>query len=177
MADENNKKVEQTENIEMLIYEIDIRRQEIDAILENYEFELYEKGNEVLSKEEYDQLKTEYKSLNQKRKNIIRTKRKKSIWDEIPLWIAIYAVLQIIFSFYFIQAILSIYFADFLMNLFSSTSGTLFDILIYALPFLSIVTSLIILFCLKNKRQKTFFFFFFLIQLTETLITVGLMLF
>ncbi|MCK9535965.1 MAG: hypothetical protein M0R05_00015 [Bacilli bacterium] len=178
---ENENKItleehQESENVEFLIYEIDLRRQEIDAILENYEFELYEKGNEVLTEEEYINLKEEYKQLKKKRKNLIKSKGEKTIWDEIPLWMGFYAVFQFLFSFYYIQALLSVYFAKLLLDLFSQSNSLAFNIFSFILPFLSVVASLIILLLLKNKKRKKVFLFVFLIQLVETLITVGLML-
>jgi len=162
---------------ENLIYEIDLRCQEIDSIFERYEYELQEKGTENLSLEEYEALKQEYKELR-KQKREMKKGGKETIWEAIPLWMGIYAILQIIISMYFIQAMLSIHFASFLLNLFfvSNPSNTLFAILNFVFPFLCILSSLIIFLMIKNKKAKKFFLIVFIIQIIETIVTVSLMI-
>ena len=171
ISEENQK----DKDINLEIYEIDIRCQEIEVIIENYEFELSEKGNELLTEEEHQNLLAEYKELKKKRRVLLKMNRPKTVWEEIPLWMVIYIIFQIIFSFYYVQALLSVHFAKFLLDLFSSASATLFNIFNFILPTLSVLTSFVIWLLLKNKKQKKFFLIFCFIQIAETLITVGLM--
>lgn len=173
IVDEDNNEVDDVSN---RIYEIDVRCQEIEVMLENYDFELSEKGNELFTEEEYENLLAEYKQLKKEKRELLKTKRVKTIWDEIPLWMAVYMIAQLIFSFYFVQALLSMHLANFLTRLFSVTSGVVYDIFSFILPTLSLIASLVILLLLRNKKLKKFFFFFCFVQLAETLITVGLML-
>lgn len=161
------------------IYAIDLQMQEISVALEKYEFDIFEKGQKdgEISEEAYVKLKKEYKLLKKEKKDLIKN-RKKTIWDKIPAWMAIYAVLQFILSIHYIQGLLGVYFAALLLYLMPglAVSGIVVNLLSLVLTVLSILTSFIILLILKDKEKKRLFFIFFIIHSIETIITLSIML-
>lgn len=160
--------------IQEKIFTIDIRLQEIDAILERYEDVLYERDEEILSTEEVDELVREYRELKRKKKELSKS-LKKSKWDAIPLWMAFYAIFQFVFSFYLLQSIICLRFAVWLTTQLYKiwVPGTWpIYVFLFLIPFLSLLASLIILLKLKNKEKKKMFAIIYLIQGIETIITV-----
>jgi hypothetical protein len=156
------------------IFEIDVRLQEIDAILERYEDILYEKEEEILSPEEVENLVIEYRELKRKKKELSKS-LKNSKWDVMPLWMAFYAVFQFVFSFYLLQSVICLRFAVWLSELIFKVwvpDLWFFYVLIFLLPFLSLLASLIILLKIKNKEKKKMFAIIYIIHGIETIITV-----
>ena len=158
------------------IFKINIRIQEIDAILENYEEALYSKNEEILSEEEYDNLKEEYRDLVKQRKELTK-QRKESIWDYMPTWMAVYAIFQIVFCFFIILTQASAYFAEWMYGVFTKVPDWLFYTLPFVIPFLNLMLSLTIYFFIKDKKQRKLFFYIYLIQIIQTLITVVILIF
>lgn len=162
------------EKIREEIYAIEVRLQELDAILEKYEDILYERNEETLPQEEVEKLVAEYHDLKKRKKDLAKS-LKKSKWDMVPLWMAVYAVVQFIFSFYVFQVQISLEFARWLTELIYSVWKTglwVFYTSIFLLPVLSLLVSLIIWLKLKNKDRKKIFRIIFLIHSLETIGTL-----
>ncbi|MDD3999524.1 MAG: hypothetical protein PHX62_01340 [Bacilli bacterium] len=156
------------------IFSIDVRLQEIDAILEKYEDVLFEKEEYILSAEEVEILQAEYSELKANKKRLNKS-LKKSRWEAIPVWMGIYAVFQFIFSFLFIQFMISLNFAFWMADSVFKISNNqvwLFYVFLFLLPVLSLLASLIILLKIKNKERKKAFAVIYIIQGIETLITI-----
>lgn len=156
--------------------------QEIDSLLERYENTLYTSGEEILTEDEVIALKEEYKQIKTERKILLR-QGKKNAWDNFPVPMWVYAVFQIIFSFIFILQNLSANFAEWALKLFEKwdisflqPSMTLLIVMYFFIPFLSLLTSLIILLSLKDKTHKKIFAYIYIIQGIETIITVTIMI-
>lgn len=172
---------EEVGKIKAQIFGIEVRMQEIDAILERYEDDYFQKQQSqpeepVKEDEKISALKAEYKELAKARKELLKG-NKKSIWDNFPVWMGFYAVFQIIFSFYLIMTQLSTYFASWFYALFTSPTEFWFYFALFVIPFLSLLASLIILLCTKNKVHKKIFLFVYLIQGIETLMSVGMLMY
>jgi hypothetical protein len=167
--------IDSDESQDKELYQIDLRCQEIDSAIENYEDILMSRGEETLTPEELVQLKQEYREIVRKRKDILKTK-KKSIWDQFPFWMAAYAVFMLVLSFFFEPLYYICYkFLVLIYPLFSEsmevTKAMEYAMLAF-IPFLCLLASLIILLSLKNKIHKKIFAYIFLIQGIETLIAV-----
>ncbi|GEM_PF-2269094 len=163
------------------IFGIEVRMQEIDAVLERYEDDYYKKQQSqpeepIQEDEKIRALKAEYKELAKARKELLKG-NKKSLWDNFPVWMGFYAVFQIIFSFYLILTQLSTYFASWFYQLFSDATEFWFYFGLFLIPFLSLLASLIILLVTKNKVHKKIFLFVYLIQGIETLMSVGMLIY
>lgn len=163
------------DNQDSELYQVDLRCQEIDSAIENYEDILMSRGEETLTEDELAQLKQEYREIVRKRKEILKS-RKKSIWDQFPLWMAAYALLMLVLPFFFEPFYYICYKFLLLVYPLFSESMEVTTAMEYAMlafvPFLCLLTSLIILLSLKNKVHKKIFAYIFLIQGIETLITV-----
>ncbi|MGD9605117.1 MAG: hypothetical protein AB7V00_03040 [Bacilli bacterium] len=163
------------------IFEIEIKMQEIDVIIEKFEDELYGSNTEGkdIAKEEQDkirQLKQQYRELFQQKKQLQKT-LKVSLWDNFPFWMGLYAIFQFIFSFYLILTQISTYFAQWFFPLVNGSTDFLFYFSLFIIPFLNLVLSLIILLLLKNKTHKKIFLYIYLIHGIETLMAAGMLLY
>lgn len=163
------------------VFGIEVRMQEIDAILERYEDDFYKKQQNqpeepVQEDEKIRALKAEYKELAKARRELLK-ENKKSLWDNFPVWMGFYAVFQIIFSFYLILTQLSTYFATWFYQLFTNPTNFWFYFGLFLIPFVSLLASLIITLVTKNKLHRKIFLFVYLIQGIETLISVGMLIY
>lgn len=189
--DSDNKKTEKEFEIEIdneyirenklsvqeQIYEIEVKMQELDAQIEQYEDALYNSDEEIFSEEKLNDLKTEYKRLRGEKK--LLTKTTKTSWDKIPVWMFLYSVFQVFFSFFSILGMVSAYFAFWFMGLIKSNGEVTEFWRIFALffiPFISILISVIILIFQKEKARKRFYAVAFSIQAIETIISVIIMI-
>lgn len=162
---------EQAKDTNQLIYELDIRLQEIDVILEKYEDTFFETNQETLSVEEVEALKKEIKEIKLKKKSLLR-KGKKTVWDQFPLWMAFYAVFQFAFSFYYVLIRASIFYLSWAYKFFYKIikpSIAMEYVYILTLPVLSLIISLVILLLIKNKTHKKIFGIIYAIQGVETI--------
>lgn len=167
-------KEEKEAKIREEIYAIDVRLQELDSIFEQYEDALTEREEEILSEEELNKLIDEYHELKKKKKELAKN-FKKSKWEMIPLWMAVYAVCQFIFSFFLVQIQLSFYFTTWLGGLIYKaweTGSWLFYVLLFVIPVLSLLASLIIFLKLKDRTKRKIFAIIFAIHGLETLVTI-----
>ena len=171
-------KEEKEAKIREEIYAIDVRLQELDSIFEQYEDALTEREEEILSEEELNKLIDEYHELKKKKKELAKN-FKKSKWEMIPLWMAVYAVCQFIFSFFLVQIQLSFYFTTWLRGLIYKawdTGSWLLYVLPFVIPVLSLLASLIIFLKLKDRTKRKIFAIIFAIHGLETLVTIVYML-
>lgn len=162
---------EEIKDPSQLIYELDIRLQEIDVILEKYEDTLFETNQEILSVEEVKALKAEAKEIRLKKKTLLR-KGKETVWDQFPLWMAFYAIFQFIFSFYYVLIRVSIYYLSWAYKFFYNIikpSTFMEYVYILTIPLLSLILSLVILLLIKNKTNKKIFGIIYAIQGVETI--------
>lgn len=156
------------------IHEIEVRMQEIDVLLERYEDIYYSKGETIMSEEEVIALKQEYNKLRKTKKSVEKTKTK---WDKMPIWMFMYGVFQIIFSFFYVLATISIEVGGWLIRVLGlKTSGFWKYSTLLFVPVLSLVTSLLILLFIKDRDKKRFFIIMYIIQGIETIITVVILL-
>ncbi len=172
---------EEVGKLKAQVFGIEVRMQEIDAILERHEDDYFQKQQNqpeepVKEDEKISALKAEYKELAKARRELLKG-NKKSVWDNFPVWMGFYAVFQIIFSFYLIMTQLSTYFASWFYALFSTPTDFWFYFGLFIIPFLSLLASLIILLCSKDKVHKKIFLFVYLIQGIETLMSVGMLIY
>lgn len=169
------------------VFGIEVRMQEIDAILERYEDDFYKKQQNQPEETEVPEvsgtedekiiaLKAEYKELAKTRRELLKG-NKKSLWDNFPVWMGFYAVFQIIFSFYLILTQFSTYFATWFYQLFTNPTNFWFYFGLFLIPFVSLLASLIITLVTKNKLHRKIFLFVYLIQGIETLISVGMLIY
>ncbi|MGD9886664.1 MAG: hypothetical protein AB7T03_01725 [Bacilli bacterium] len=163
------------------IFEIEIKLQEIDAIIERAEDEFYHKENEQneVSPEETQkliELKNEYRTLVKQKKQLQKS-LKSSVWDNFPVWIGLYAVFQLIFSFYLILTQISTYFAQWFFTVINGSTEFAFYVSLFIIPFLNLVLSLVIWLIIKNKLHKKIFLYVYLIHGIETLMAVGVLLY
>jgi len=170
-----NESDQETPSKEYRIYELEVRIQEISSTLENHEDIFYNTGEKTLDDNTVNDLHEEYKRLRQEIKEINRS-GKGSIWDNMPIWMALYATFQFIFSFFYILTEMSRFFVKLTLPIFSEPSLALLIILYYFIPFISLVISLIILIIIKNKINKKTFAVIFLIQGIETIVAALIML-
>jgi hypothetical protein len=177
LMNENNLN-DNDEEIRSQIFAIEVRVQEIDAIIENYEYYLIEKELETLTPEEVASLKEEYKNLKKQRKEL-QKQLKKSIWDHFPVWMGIYAIFQFFFSFTLVMIDISSRFAIFAMTLLDKIADPKLWVLYlfyFIIPVINLLISLIILLKLKNKNHKKIFAFIYGIHGIEVLITIIFMI-
>ena len=162
------------------IFAIEVKMQELDAIIERFEDEFYREGeNYEPSEEETNKVKAlieEYRDLREQKKQLQKT-IKTSIWDHFPLWMGIYALFQIVFSFYLIMTQISMYFAQWFLKVVNGSTDFVFYVALFMIPFLNLVLPLLIFLLLKNKVHKRMFLYIYLIHGIETLIAVGMLLY
>jgi hypothetical protein len=114
--------------------------------------------------------------LYSERKKLLKT-NKKSIWDNFPAWMGIYAIFQFIFSFYLILTQLSAYFAQWFFTFVNGDSEFVFYLSLFLVPVLSLIVSLVILLLLKNKLHKKIFMYIYIIHGVETLMAIGMLIY
>lgn len=174
----NEIEQDETSKTKALIFDIEVKMQEIDAIIERQEDEFFTKDQEV-SDETHNkiiQLKNEYKNLYKQKKQLQKTLRV-SLWDNFPVWMAFYALIQFVFSFYLIMTQLSTYFAQWFFQMIQGGTSFVFYLSLFIVPALNLLVPFIVLLLLKNKTHKKFFMYIYFIHGIETLMSIGMLLY
>lgn len=176
------KEIEFLENSKMILEdkvrldEIEIRIQEINVILENEEFQKDYETENRLDDDEYFSLVDELKALRKEKKTIIK-KYKNSPFDRVPVWIIIYASIQLIVNFYYSMFYIVLGFIELLSNFSWMTSDILTSfvqgVIVLIIPVILLIVSLCIwLFGIKDKFNKKVFLIAYLLQIVMTVITI-----
>lgn len=170
----NNEELTKLDKVELELQEVEVLIDQLDMKLS------VEVSDDLL--EEYNNLKSKYKELLKTRKQII--KDSKSNLDKLPLWIIIFAVIQLIIFFPVGSYYLWMAFANFIIDAFSKAldivasegSTVLFNIMviltIYSLPLINFfVTWTIYVNYNRQEYTKKFLKWIWIIQ---SILTVGL---
>lgn len=170
----NNEELTKLDKVELELQEVEVLIDQLDMKLS------VEVSDDLL--EEYNNLKSKYKELLKTRKQII--KDSKSNLDKLPLWIIIFAVIQLIIFFPVGSYYLWMAFANFIIDAFSNAldivasegSTVLFNIMviltIYSLPLINFfVTWTIYVNYNRQEYTKKFLKWIWIIQ---SILTVGL---
>lgn len=170
----NNEELTKLDKVELELQEVEVLIDQLDMKLS------VEVSDDLL--EEYNNLKSKYKELLKTRKQII--KDSKSNLDKLPLWIIIFAVIQLIIFFPVGSYYLWMAFANFIIDAFSNALDTvasegstvLFNIMviltIYSLPLINFfVTWTIYVNYNRQEYTKKFLKWIWIIQ---SILTVGL---
>lgn len=164
------------DDIKLKIYNIDLRIQEIDSKLEEYENVYFDKGIEILTSEEVLNLKEEYKNLRANLK-VLRKSTSNRIWDKIPLWMFLYGVFQFILSSFLIMPVFTAHIAYYVKDLLGELLYTKFGafVFIYGLTFINVIISLIIYILIiryADKLKKNIFGVIVILQIVSSITTV-----
>ncbi|HHX68724.1 MAG TPA: YfhO family protein [Gallicola sp.] len=160
-------------SIQEQVYEIDIRLQEIDAQIELYEEMLYQKDEKIFEDEKLMELKQEYKDLRMKKKELQKSTKGK--WDQIPIWLFIYGIFQILFSLLFIMVPVSLSFVKWISSNVKVTSEFWVTTLFLLIPLICLLATGLLLIFQKNKPRKIFLLVILGFQVIETTINLIVM--
>lgn len=173
---------ESNESIILKIEEIEHQMLEISMQAELLELEIQNKEDamEYIDQSLYQELadlSVQYKKLKSDKRDL--SKQIKSKWDKFPAWMFIYGIFQIVFSVFYVMSVVSLNFATWFLNkIVGYENITRFweGFGFFFIPFISLATSTVILFLIKDKTKKIFFLVIFGIQTILTLISVGIMI-
>lgn len=148
--------------------EIEFRLSEINVLIDQYQTELYDHDNEIMTKEEYNDLTLEQKQLKTELKALRKTTRN-SFWDKVKLWQIIYGIVQFAICCPYIGFIYQLcmlvysklydWFGDVLYNVSDNFAFFLEIVMLLAFPILNIFVSWIIYanFVSKKKLDQVVF--------------------
>ncbi|MDD4212214.1 MAG: hypothetical protein PHY42_02305 [Bacilli bacterium] len=161
-----------------------IALQEVEVLMEEVE----NKANEM-SIDERNAILEEYMALKAKAKDIrkqmkVLKKTHKTVYDKIPVWMYLYAIIQLILYFPFLSSMLWINFSSWLITIFNAPLNditnnaptffynTILFLLVYALPLLGFFTSWIIdTYATRSPfNRKTFRY----IWIGQTILMIGM---
>lgn len=170
---EADQAVDNKLSVQEQIYEIEIKMQEIDVQIEHYEDSLYNSDEEIYSSEKLVELTEEYKKLRREKK--LLTKELKGKWDQIPMWMFIYGIFQIIFSLFVVIIPISMYFTGWFLSVIGKDSKFWVTFTFLIIPILSVLISALLLILQKIKTRKMFMIVLLAIQVVETTISLLIM--
>ena len=166
---------------ELRLHEIAIKMQELEIAMEQMEMKIVDENNEDLL-QDYNKLTEQYQELKLERKQILKSD--KSSWDKVPLWIVIYAVMQLILLMPFVSYYIWMAFADWIIKLFNdaftniANAGSKFVfnsillVTIYSLPLIDfLLTWTLHVNVVRKDFEKKIFKWIWIIQ---TVLTIGL---
>ena len=164
------------------IFDIDVKAQELEVVLDQLEAKLYRDLDNEELEEEFFEKKREYNALLKKKRKLIKQLRSKdeSKLSQVSAWIIIYGSLVAIFSFPLISSTVWLEFANILINALTgafnglSTDNFLYYIIIFLLIFslpllINVVTWLLYNNFVKTKLDKKVYIIFWIIQAVMSL--------
>lgn len=175
---ENEKIIEvELDNMQQELDAKQARLQELDIKMEEYERMPFV---EDLSDEEYKvylETKKEYKALKKELKAYKpKAKDSESMWDHIPLWLWIVAILFIVINVYPVNPLISIYFAQWLLNQLPvawANNDVVFYGSLFILPAITVALTLGVFFKIRKtaKYMKVYYCFMIIIGV---LVAIGI---
>lgn len=161
-------------SIQEQIYELEIRMQELDVQIEQYEDSLYNSNEEEISSEKLIELTEEYKRLRKEKRLLSKQLRGK--WDQIPVWLFLYGIFQIIFSSFVVLVKVSMEFTTWFLGVIEKSTEFWVTFSFLMIPIISVIITTVILIIFKNKARKKFLAVVLAIQFLETVIALLIML-
>lgn len=179
---ENPQEVEnQTENIDNTIenklFELDVRAQELEILLEQAEEKALFEHTEVNEDENYLKLKEQYKLINNERKQMKKelNAMDTSKLNQVSVWVIIYGSLTVLISFPIITGSLWLQFANIVIKMVSGmfsnlhTDSAFYNIVLFLVIFafpllLNLLTWLLYNNFVKSKTDKKVYITFWIIQ-------------
>lgn len=166
-----NKDIMENLDTDNELNEREQRKLYLEDILAQYSHELYENNKEILTKEEYEELFTEYEELIKEPRVL---KNGQGFWENVSLWIIFYGLFQIIFCmpwvlYHFIGVetlgLFSKWFAKAAIN-----PSVVIMIAFYLIPLINIMISwLLFVNFVKGKNNKKLFIYIWIIQTAMTI--------
>lgn len=170
----------QVDEKEQRLYEIEVKMQEIEVAIEKIETSEEEETEETIL--QYQKLQEQYEELRAEKKQLL--KGEKTAWDKVPVWMVIYAIIQLILLMPYLSYYIWMTFGDWIISLFKdsfnnlATSGskflfnTVLLLTIYSLPLIDfLLTWTLHVNVVKKEFDKKVFKWIWIIQ---TLLTIGL---
>lgn len=164
------------------IFDIDVKIQELELVLDQLESQLYRDLDNEELEEEFFEKKREYNALLKNKRKLIKQLRSKdeSKLSQVSGWIIVYGSLMVIFSFPLISSTVWLEFANVLINALTgafhglSTDNFLYYIIIFLLIFslpllINVVTWLLYNNFVKSKLDKKVYIVFWIIQAVMSL--------
>ena len=150
------------------------RLHEIDIIIEEYEDKLYNEEIYTIEEEEARALRKEYNELRLELKEIKKSSKNDSVWENIPIWMTIYGLLICILGAYPIVPMLPLNILNIVFGYLPEALQTNF--FFYALMICYSVVLLLIsffiwLYAFKNKEKRKMFLFLMIIQFVIALVS------
>lgn len=188
IIEEASEELNEEKTLKEEIFDIDVKVQELEIILDQLESKLYNDIENEELEDEFFEKKREYNRLLKEKKKLIKKLRSQdeSKLNQVSSWIIIYGSLAIIFSFPLISGTVWLEFANILINAltgaFSGISTTDFIyhvivfLLIFSLPLLlNILTWLLYNNLVKTKLDKKVYAIFWIIQGVMSIIMITYM--
>lgn len=174
--EENDKTIEE-QTIEDKIFALDVKAQEIEILLDQYEEKAFKENIDLYDDEQYISLNKQYKEIVLERKQLKKELNSKdqSKLNQVSVWIIIYGVLTILISFPIITGTLWLEFANGIIDLVSGLFNNLHSgdvlykvvifLVIFAFPLLlNILTWFLYNNFVKIKVDKKLYIIFWIIQ-------------
>lgn len=176
----NNKEEESSESnstIEDKIYALDIKAQEIEILLDQYEEKAFKENIDLYDDEQYISLNNQYKAIVLERKQLKKELNSKDLskLNQVSVWIIVYGFLTILISFPIITGTLWLDFANVIIELVSGlftnlrSDDVLYNIVIFLIIFafpllLNVLTWFLYNNFVKSKVDKKLYIIIWIIQ-------------
>lgn len=174
---EENEKIVEEETIEDKIFALDVKAQEIEILLDQYEEKAFKENIDLYDDEQYISLNKQYKEIVFERKQLKKELNSKdqSKLNQVSVWIIIYGALTILISFPIITGTLWLDFANGIIDLVSGAFSNLRSddflykivifLIIFAFPLLlNILTWFLYNNFVKTKVDKKLYIILWIIQ-------------
>lgn len=174
---EENEETVEEQTIEDKIFALDVKAQEIEILLDQYEEKAFKENIDLYDDEQYISLNKQYKEIVFERKQLKKELNSKdqSKLNQVSVWIIIYGVLTILISFPIITGTLWLDFANGIIDLVSGAFSNLRSddflykivifLIIFAFPLLlNILTWFLYNNFVKTKVDKKLYTILWIIQ-------------
>lgn len=174
---EENEKTVEEQTIEDKIFALDVKAQEIEILLDQYEEKAFKENIDLSFDEHYISLNKQYKDIVLERKQLKKELSSKDLsqLNQVSIWVIIYGCLTILISFPIITGTLWLDFANVIIDLLSGafsnlrSDDALYNVVIFLIIFafpllLNVLTWFLFNNFVKSKTDKKIYIIMWIIQ-------------